>query len=114
MGDTIMVTSAADPLEDAIRTKETLGDDYDGPGARMGSTMGGTASSLKSLPGAAQTAPPGASPNPYTTYDGSSRFGQTALTGPIQGPNAASLATKDPRNVQEGSLRQITRLDNTR
>merc|ERR1712048_1273554 len=44
--DTIMVTSAADPLEYAIRTKETLGDDYDGPDAHMA----GTASSLKSLP----------------------------------------------------------------
>lgn len=109
--DTIMQTAQADPLEDAIRTKETLGDDYDGPG--MGSTMGGTATSLKSLPGAAQTAP-AAGPNPYTTYDGSSRFGNAALTGPVQGPGAANLASKDPRNVTEGSLRQITRLDNTR
>lgn len=112
--NTIMQTAGADPLEDAIRTKETLGDDYE-QGTGMGSTMGGTASSLKALPGAAQTFPAaGGGPNPYTSYDQSTRFGQAALTGPIQGPGAANLASKDPRNVQEGSLRQITRLDQTR
>mmetsp|Transcript_78555 Transcript_78555/g.168326 ORF Transcript_78555/g.168326 Transcript_78555/m.168326 type:complete len:596 (-) Transcript_78555:50-1837(-) len=116
--DTILQTASADPLEDVARTKQSLGELPE-----MSMTMGaGSTFSASSgaLPAAAQTY---SGPSAYTTYEGSSRF-QGSVTGPMPalgmgsttggiGGRSTDLSNKDPRQMRDTTLRQITRLDGT-
>lgn len=115
--DTILATAGADPLEDAGRTRITLGEEEtSGPAGATGmmATTGGGASMAMARTTGGLTAPTQGGPNPYTTYD-QSRFANTsiAITGPPgDGPRGgADLSTRDPRSMRNTTLRQITRLD---
>jgi hypothetical protein len=98
---TIMQTSAADELEDIPQTKATLDDG-----------LGAVTVEILGEPSAEAAATTGG-PSPYTTYDGSSRFGGDAITGQVaaSGDQSVNLSNRDVRKTQDNTLRQITRLD---
>lgn len=118
LSETIMQTTTADPMEDALRTKQTLeehgpmGGDLPGGAATFSGTAG--AASSRGFPAAAQTQP---APSAYTSYEQSSRFGGPG--GPIAGAAAekahtspnVDLSTRDMRKTNENKLRQTLQLD---
>lgn len=99
---TIMDTAGVDPMENPKEVRETLGDDP--PGGAMGSTAmletgGSTGMAIAE--------------NPYTTYEGSSRYGgaTTTLTGPVESQRARDMSQQNTQQIRDTTLRQITRLD---
>merc|ERR1712190_40128 len=71
--DTVMLTAKADPFEDAIATKDALGEDYEG--VNEGTTLESFAGAKSSAP-AAQTYPnflPGG-PTEFTQYEDNPRL----------------------------------------
>eukprot|EP00747_Dinoflagellata_sp_TGD_P210977 gnl/TRDRNA2_/TRDRNA2_84194_c0_seq1.p1 gnl/TRDRNA2_/TRDRNA2_84194_c0~~gnl/TRDRNA2_/TRDRNA2_84194_c0_seq1.p1 ORF type:complete len:572 (+),score=99.33 gnl/TRDRNA2_/TRDRNA2_84194_c0_seq1:62-1777(+) len=97
--NTIMQTAGADPLEDVARTKNAMTDSA--AAARGDNGLPGA------LPQASQTQP---SFPTYTSYDSSNRFKGTGMGSTA----TADLSSKDLRSTRDTTLRQITRLEETK